>query len=154
EAPILGEQEKPMKAVRLHAPGGPEALACEDALRPDPGDGEVLVQVHAAAVTPTEFQWAPTWTTRSGEPRSFPLIMGHEFSGIVAAVGAGVTAPAKGEAVCRLNDWFRDGAQAEYCVARANEVAAKPGSVDHVQAAAVPISALTAWQGLFDHAHL
>jgi NADPH:quinone reductase-like Zn-dependent oxidoreductase len=86
--------------------------------------------------------------------RPFPLILGHEFSGIVAAVGRGVTAPAKGAAVYGLNDWFRDGAQAEYCVARAEEVAAKPGSVDHVHAAAVPISALTAWQGLFDHAHL
>src|SRR5690349_18032048 len=143
-----------MKAVRLHTRGGPEALAYEDAPRPEPGDGEVLIQVHAAAVTPTEFQWAPTWTTRSGEPRPFPLILGHEFSGIVAAVGRGVTAPTVGEPVYGLNDWFRDGAQAEYCVARADEVAAKPGSVDHVQAAAVPISALTAWQGLFDRAQL
>ena len=143
-----------MKAVRLHARGGPEALAYEDASRPEPGDGEVLIQVHATAVTPTEFQWAPTWTTRSGEARPFPIILGHEFSGVVAEVGPGVTAPAKGEAVYGLNDWFRDGAQAEYCVARADEVAAKPRSVDHAHAAAVPISALTAWQGLFDHAHL
>jgi NADPH:quinone reductase-like Zn-dependent oxidoreductase len=105
-------------------------------------------------VTPTEFQWAPTWTTRSGEARPFPLILGHEFSGVVAEVGRGVTAPTRGEAVYGLNDWFHDGAQAEYCLARADEVAAKPRSVDHVQAAAVPISALTAWQGLFDHAHL
>jgi NADPH:quinone reductase-like Zn-dependent oxidoreductase len=141
-----------MKAVRLHARGGPELLAYEDAPRPEPGDGEVLVQVHATAVTPTEFQWAPTWTTRSGEARPFPLILGHEFSGVVAEVGRGVTAPARGEAVYGLNDWFHDGAQAEYCVAQADEVAAKPRSVDHVQAAAVPISALTAWQGLFDHA--
>jgi NADPH:quinone reductase-like Zn-dependent oxidoreductase len=143
-----------MKAVRLHARGGPEALAYEDAPRPEPGAGEVLVQVHATAVTPTEFQWAPTWTTRSGEPRPFPIILGHEFSGVVAEVGRSVTAPAKGEAVYGLNDWFHDGAQAEFCVARADEVAAKPRSVDHAHAAAVPISALTAWQGLFDHAHL
>jgi NADPH:quinone reductase-like Zn-dependent oxidoreductase len=143
-----------MKAVRLHARGGPEALAYEDAPRPAPGEGEVLVQVHATAVTPTEFQWAPTWTTRSGEARPFPLILGHEFSGVVAGVGQGVTAPALGEPVYGLNDWFRDGAEAEYCVARADEVAAKPRSVDHAHAAAVPISALTAWQGLFDRAGL
>jgi NADPH:quinone reductase-like Zn-dependent oxidoreductase len=143
-----------MKAVRLHSRGGPEALAYEDAPRPDPVDGEVLVQVHAAAVTPTEFQWIPTWTTPSGEARPFPIILGHEFSGVVAEVGRGVTAPAKGEAVYGLNDWFHNGAQAEYSVARADGVAAKPRSVDHAHAAAVPISALTAWQGLFDHAHL
>jgi NADPH:quinone reductase-like Zn-dependent oxidoreductase len=143
------------KRLKIHTlRGGPEALAYEDAPRPEPGDGEVLVQVHATAVTPTEFQWAPTWTTRSGEARPFPLILGHEFSGVVAEVGRGVTAPARGEAVYGLNDWFRDGAQAEYCVARADEVTAKPSSVDHAHAAAVPISALTAWQGLFDHAHL
>jgi NADPH:quinone reductase-like Zn-dependent oxidoreductase len=143
-----------MKAVRLHARGGPETLAYEDAPRPEPGAGEVLVRVHAAAVTPTEFQWVPTWTTRSGQARPFPLIPGHEFSAVVAEVGRDVTAPARGEAVYGLNDWFRDGAQAEFCVARADEVAAKPRSVDHVHAAAVPISALTAWQGLFDHARL
>jgi NADPH:quinone reductase-like Zn-dependent oxidoreductase len=146
--------EGPMKAVCLHARGGPEALAYVDAPRPEPGDGEVLVQVHAAAVTPTEFQWAPTWTTPSGTTRPFPLILGHEFSGVVAEVGRGVTAPAKGEAVYGLNDWFQNGAQAEYCVARADGVAAKPRSVDHAHAAAVPISGLTAWQGLFDHTHL
>jgi NADPH:quinone reductase-like Zn-dependent oxidoreductase len=91
---------------------------------------------------------------RYGEARPLPLILGHEFSGVVAEVGRGVTAPARGEAVYGLNDWFRDGAEAEYCVARADEVAAKPRSVDHTHAAAVPISALTAWQGLFGHARL
>jgi NADPH:quinone reductase-like Zn-dependent oxidoreductase len=80
-----------MKAVRLRHRGGPETLVYEDA--PAPGKGEVLIQVHATAVTPTEFQWAPTWTTRSGQARSLPLILGHEFSGTVAAVGPGVTVP-------------------------------------------------------------
>jgi NADPH:quinone reductase-like Zn-dependent oxidoreductase len=73
---------------------------------------------------------------------------------VVAEVRRGVTTPAQGEAVYGLNDWFQDGAQAEYCVARADGVTAKPRSVDHVHAAAVPTSALSAWQGLFDHAHL
>lgn len=143
-----------MKAIRVHGKGAPPAFVYEDVPTPQPGDGEVLIRVHAAAVTPTELQWLPTWTTPSGAPRPLPIILGHEFSGEVTARGAGVSEPAVGDSVFGLNDWFRDGAQAEYCVARSGEVAAKPTSLDHVQAAAVPISALTAWQGLFDRAHL
>jgi NADPH:quinone reductase-like Zn-dependent oxidoreductase len=143
-----------MKAIRLHARGGPEAFAYEEAPQPRPGEGEVLVRVHAAAVTPTELVWVPTWTTPTGEPRRFPIILGHEFSGEVAAVGDGVTDVAVGNPVYGLNDWFGDGALAEYCVARAAEVAPKPRSVDHLAAAVTPISALTAWQGLIGRARL
>ena len=143
-----------MKAIRLHARGGPEAFAYEEAPQPRPGEGEVLVRVHAAAVTPTELVWVPTWTTPTGEPRRFPIILGHEFSGEVAAVGDGVTDVAVGNPVYGLNDWFGDGALAEYCVARAAEVAPKPRSVDHLAAAVTPISALTAWQGLLGRARL
>jgi NADPH:quinone reductase-like Zn-dependent oxidoreductase len=143
-----------MKAIRLHGRGGPEAFVYEEAPQPRPGEGEVLVRVHAAAVTPTELAWAPTWTTPTGEPRPFPIILGHEFSGEVAAIGSGVSDLVAGDLVYGLNDWFRDGAQAEYCVARASEVAPKPHSVDHVAAAVTPISALTAWQGLFERGRL
>jgi NADPH:quinone reductase-like Zn-dependent oxidoreductase len=143
-----------MKAIRLHARGGPEAFAYEEAPQPRPEEGEVLVRVHAAAVTPTELAWAPTWTTPTGEPRRFPIILGHELSGEVAAVGRGVTDLAAGDLVYGLNDWFRDGAQAEYCVARAAEVAENPRSVDHLAAAVTPISALTAWQGLIERGQL
>lgn len=143
-----------MKAIRLHGRGGPEAFAYEEAPQPRPGEGEVLVRVHAAAVTPTELVWVPTWTTPTGEPRRFPIILGHEFSGEVAAVGDGVTDVAVGNPVYGLNDWFGDGALAEYCVARAAEVAPKPRSVDHLAAAVTPISALTAWQGLLGRARL
>ena len=115
-----------MKAIRLHARGGPETFAYEEAPQPHPEEGEVLVRVHAAAVTPTELAWVTTWTTPTGEPRRFPIILGHEFSGEVAAVGRGVTEIAAGDLVYGLNDWFRDGAQAEYCAARAAEVAGKP----------------------------
>src|SRR5262245_5498520 len=142
-----------MKAIRLHVRGGPEAFAYEDAPQPRPGTGEVLVRVHAAAVTPTELLWPPTWVTPTGEPR-FPVILGHEFSGVVASVGAGVTDVAVGSPVYGLNDWFGDGALAEYCVARAAEVAPKPRCVDHLAAAVTPISALTAWQGLIERARL
>lgn len=143
-----------VKAVRLHKVGGPESLVYEDAPQPDPKDGEVLIRVHAVAVTPTEFAWAPTWKTRTGEARPFPIIMGHEFSGRVAAVGSGVTDVEIDDTVYGLNDWFADGAEAEYCITRTAYLAPKPRSVDHVQAAGVPISGLTAWQALFDHGRL
>jgi NADPH:quinone reductase-like Zn-dependent oxidoreductase len=143
-----------MKAVRLHARSGPDALVYEETSLPQLETGEVLVHVHATAITPTEFLWAPTAQTRTGEERPLPIILGHEFSGVIAAVGDGVTNIAEGDPVYGLNDWFEDGAEAEYCVARAAEVAPKPQSIDHVHAAVTPISALTAWQALFDRASL
>ena len=143
-----------MNAIRIYRRDGPDAFRYEDAPKPRPGEGEVLVRVHAAAVTPTELSWVPTWTTPAGEPRPLPIIPGHEFSGEIAALGAGVKDVGVGDLVYGLNDWFRDGAQAEYCVARVADFARKPASVDHVHAAATPISALTAWQGLFERAGL
>ena len=130
-----------MQAIRLHARGGPEAFASEEAPQPRPGEAEVLVRVHAAAMTPTELVGVPTWTTPTGEPRRFPIILGHEFSGEVAAVGDGVTDVAVGNPVYGLNDWFGDGARVEYDVARAAEVAPKPRSVD----------ALVVFQNLYFH---
>src|SRR3982751_6656309 len=143
-----------MKAICLRARGGPEALAYAEAPQPHPGEGEVLVRVHAAGVIHTELSWIPTWTTQAGEPRPLPVIPGHEFSGEIAALGAGVRDVRVGALVYGLNDWYRDGAQADYCVARAVDCAPKPASVDHVHAAATPISALTAWQGLFERGGL
>jgi NADPH:quinone reductase-like Zn-dependent oxidoreductase len=129
-------------------------MVYEIAPAPRPGEGEVLVRVHAAGVTPTELTWVPTWTTRTGEPRPLPVIPGHEFSGEIAALGAGVKEVGVGDLVYGLNDWYRDGAQAEYCVARVADLATKPASLDHVHAAATPISALTAWQGLIERGRL
>ena len=143
-----------MKAIRLHARGGPESIRFEDAPMPQPGAGEVLVRVRAAAVMPTELLWVPTWATPNGGPRPLPVIPGHEFSGEVAALGEGVRAVGVGEAIYGMNDWFGDGAQAEYCLARPADIARKPASVDHLHAAVTPISALTAWQGLFERARL
>src|SRR3954454_17195581 len=120
-----------MKATRLHARGGPASLRFEDAPAPGPGPGEVLVRVRAAAVTPTELLWSPTWATRNGTPRPLPVIPGHEFSGEVAAVGEDVTTVAIGELVYGMNDWFRDGAQAEFCLVRPADMARKPASLDH-----------------------
>lgn len=143
-----------MKAIRLPARGGPESLRFEDAPAPRPGPGEVLIRVRAAGVTPTELLWAPTWTTRDGGPRQRPVIPGHEFSGEVAALGEGVTGLGVGEPVYGMSDWFEDGTQAEFCLARPADVARKPASVDHAHAAVTPISALTTWQGLFERARL
>jgi NADPH:quinone reductase-like Zn-dependent oxidoreductase len=143
-----------MKAARLHVRGALQSLRYEDAPDPRPATGQVLIRVHAAGVTPTELQWSPTSVTRTGTPRPVPLILGHEFSGEVAALGDGVAGLRPGDAVYGLNDWFIDGASAEYCLAVAPDVARKPDSIDHVYAAVVPISGLTAWQGLFEHAHL
>ena len=134
-----------MRAVGLFGDG----LGTAELARPEPRQGEVLVRVRAAGVTPTELLWSPTRTTREGTPRPFPVIPGHEFSGEVAAVGAGVTDLTVGEPVYGMSDWFADGAQAEFCTAPAAWVAPKPGSLDHAGAAVTPISALTAWQGLF-----
>src|SRR5947199_3735567 len=120
-----------MKAIRLHARGGPEAFTYDEAQQPRPGEGEVLVRVHAAGVIHTELSWVPTWTTRAGEPRPLPVIPGHEFSGEIAALGAGVSYASVGDLVYGLNDWYRDGASADYCVARVTDIAPKPSSVDH-----------------------
>jgi NADPH:quinone reductase-like Zn-dependent oxidoreductase len=143
-----------MNAIRLYARSGPQAMLYEDAPVPQPGAGEVLVRVHAAGVISTELTWAPTWNTPAGTPRTLPVIPGHEFSGEIAALGAGVADARVGDQVYGLNDWYRDGAQAEFCLARVVDLANKPASLNHVDAAAVPISALTAWQGLFDRGRL
>jgi NADPH:quinone reductase-like Zn-dependent oxidoreductase len=143
-----------MKAIRLHRVGGPESLLFDDAPKPAPKDNQVLVQVYAAAITPTEFAWYPTFHNPEGGTRPFPIILGHEFSGVVEAIGPACTGVQVGEPVYGLNDWFIDGAQAEYCLTVPDNVAPMPLTLEHAQAAAVPISALTAWQGLFDRAHL
>src|SRR5262245_18368205 len=131
-----------MKAICLRARGGPEAFAYEVELQPRPGDGEVLVRVHTAGVIHTELSWVPTWTTQAGEPRPLPVIPVHEFSGEIAALGAGVRDVCGEDLVYGLNDWYRDGSSAEYCVARVTDIAHKPAGVDLVHAAATPISTL------------
>jgi NADPH:quinone reductase-like Zn-dependent oxidoreductase len=143
-----------MRAIRLHQVGGSESLRCEEAPKPSPKDNQVLVRVHATAITPTEFAWYPTFHTPNGATRPFPIILGHEFSGVVDEIGPACTGIQVGDPVYGLSDWFIDGAQADYCLTVPASVAPKPASLDHTQAAAVPISALTAWQALIDRAYL
>lgn len=121
--------------------------------QPVPGNGEVLVRVYAAGVTHTELGWYPTTHTKAGAVRS-SAVPGHEFSGVVAAVGEGATGFEIGQEIYGMNDWYADGATAEFCVAQASSIANKPKKLTHVEAASVPIGALTAWQGLYDRAKL
>ena len=138
-----------MKAVYLDRKAAAEALVAGEIPRPKPQAGEVLVKVHATSVMPTELQWFTTFNLPFGEPRPYPIVLSHEFSGVVKSVGAKVNGFNVGDEVFGLNDWFTNGAQAEFCVVKATGLARKPKSLVHVQAAVVPISALTAWQGLF-----
>lgn len=140
-----------MKAVRLQTRGGAEQLRYEDVPDPTPGSDDALVRVHATGITPTELSWRETWES-NGEPRLRP-IPGHELSGVV--VSAPKDAPVHvGEAVFGLTAWDRDGTLAELTAIRASDLAAKPESLDHVQTAALPLSALTAWQAFDRHAHV
>ena len=107
--------------------------------------------VHAAGITFDELSWDLSWTTRDGADRT-PMIPSHEVSGTVAATGPGVTGLAPGDEVYALIDFDRDGAAAEYVTVPASALAARPRSVSHVQAATLPLAALTAWQALVDHA--
>jgi len=143
-----------MRAIRLHQVGGSESLLYEDAPKPSPKDNEVLVRVYATAITPTEFAWYPTFHTPDGATRQFPIILGHEFSGVIDAIGPACMGVQVGDPVYGLSDWFIEGAQADYCLTVPANIAPKPASLDHTQAAVVPISALTAWQGLIDRAQL
>jgi NADPH:quinone reductase-like Zn-dependent oxidoreductase len=140
-----------MKAIYLEKKAGADALVAGDIPRPKPAAGEILIKVHATAVMPTELSWEPTFNTSSGQPRPFPIVLSHEFSGVVESAGDEWKA---GDEVYGLNDWFANGAQAEYCVVSAKWLAPKPKTLRHTEAAVVPISALTAWQGLFEKGRL
>jgi NADPH:quinone reductase-like Zn-dependent oxidoreductase len=120
-------------------------------LRPQPG--EVVVRVFAVAVTPTELLWHTTSHTRDGGHRD-GAVLGHEFSGEIAECGEEVSGFKIGQEVYGMNDWFAEGALAEYCVTRPEWIADKPKGLSHEECATAPISALTAWQGLFERGRL
>lgn len=138
-----------MKAIRLHGYGGPEVLRYEDAPRPVPGPKDVVIKVHAVAINPVD------WKIRQGYAKDrlkhpLPLILGWDVSGVIETVGSEVTGYAPGDEVFSRPNIARDGAYAEYIAVDAGEIARKPASIDHVQAAAIPLAGLTAWQSLFD----
>jgi NADPH:quinone reductase-like Zn-dependent oxidoreductase len=117
---------------------------------PHAAENDVIVEVHAAGFTPGELGWPATWTDRAGRDRT-PTVPGHEVAGVVAELGYGTTGLTVGQRVFGLTDWTRNGSLAEYVAVEARNLAPLPASVDFVTAAALPISGLTAWQGLFEH---
>jgi NADPH:quinone reductase-like Zn-dependent oxidoreductase len=123
--------------------------------RPEPpaAINDVIVEVHASGFVPTETEWPSTWTDRRGGDRA-PSILGHELAGVVSALGYGTTGVSVGQRVLGLADWHRDGTLAEYVAIEARNLAPLPGDVDFTVGASLPISGLTAWQGLFDHGRL
>lgn len=140
-----------MKAIRIHSYGGPEVLVYEEAPRPEPGPGEVLIKVHAAALNPVDRYVRAGYFQGIGN-LALPFTPGLDLAGVIEALGDGVNTFAVGDAVYGYLNLMtmRQGAYAEYTVAPVDEIAPKPASLDVVSAAAVPLAGLTAWQGLFD----
>jgi NADPH:quinone reductase-like Zn-dependent oxidoreductase len=134
-----------LRAVRLHAAGGPEQIVCEEVARPEPQDGAALVRVHAAALTRDELEWPVD---------RLPAIPSYELAGVVEELGPGVDELTVGAEVFALTRFDRDGVAADYAAIPAALLAPKPRALSHVEAAAVPLPALSAWQGLFDHGGL
>lgn len=132
---------------------GIQGLTLEDLPHPHADENDVIVRVHAAGFTRGELDWPATWTDRAGRDRT-PSVPGHEVSGVVTELGYGTTGLTVGQRVFGLADWTRNGSLAEFVAVEARNLAPLPADVDHTAAAALPISELTAWQGLFDHARL
>ncbi len=137
----------------MHSRGGPENLVYEEADIPKISRGEVLIRVHAASITPTELSWNSSFTDRNKKER-FPVIPSFEVSGTVSGISSEVKHLKVGDEVYGLLDFWRNGAAAEYVATDAAEITLKPSALDHISAASLPLSGLTAWQALFDHGHL
>ena len=150
-----------IKAVRLHEFGGPEVLRYEEAPRPVAGVGEVLVRVHAASLNPPDIHLRDGYRALPPEWRpspNFPLILGTDISGVVAAVGENVSDFSVGDEVFSMVRFPHDlmtgsNAYADYVKVPASDLATKPAGIDHLQAAAAPMSLLTAWQFLVELGH-
>jgi NADPH:quinone reductase-like Zn-dependent oxidoreductase len=142
-----------MKAIRIHRFGGPKVLELEDVPVPQPRENELVVRIHAASVNPVDYKirrGTVPWFTRE----MLPITLGRDLSGTIENGGTGVDAFRRGEAVYAMLGSLDRGSYAEYVVVKPKEAAAKPARLSHVEAAAVPLAGLTAWQGLFDHGNL
>ena len=143
-----------MQAITVRDRGaGVGGLALTDVPYPHALQNDVIVRVHAGGFTSGELDWPTTWTDRAGRDRT-PSVPGHELSGVVVELGYGTSGLTLGQRVFGLADWTRDGSLAEYIAIEARNLAPLPADIDHTVAAALPISGLTAWQGLIDHAGL
>jgi NADPH:quinone reductase-like Zn-dependent oxidoreductase len=132
---------------------GAAGMTLAERPEPTPAINDVLVAVHAAGYVPTEVEWPSTWADRAGRDRA-PSILGHEVAGVVTELGYGTTGLSVGQRVFGLSDWHRDGTLAEYVAMESRNLAPLPGDVDFTVGASLPISGLTAWQGLFVHGRL
>ncbi|MEU7588820.1 NADP-dependent oxidoreductase [Micromonospora sp. NPDC049230] len=143
-----------MRAITVRdSTAGVGGLTLTDMPYPHAAENDVIVRVHAAGFTPGELGWPATWSDRAGRDRT-PTIPGHELSGVVVELGYGTTGLTVGQRVFGLTDWARNGSLAEFTAVEARNLAPLPAGIDHTVAAALPISGLTAWQALFDHARL
>jgi NADPH:quinone reductase-like Zn-dependent oxidoreductase len=146
--------ELPMKAiVATDKAAAAAGIQLAERPEPTPAINDVVVEVHASGFVPAEWEWPSTWVDRSGHDRTQPII-GHEFAGVVAALGYGTTGLSLGQRVFGITDWHRDGTLAEYAAVESRNLAPLPGNVDFTVGASLPISGLTAWQGLFQHGRL
>ena len=143
-----------MKAIVVSdQSAGRAGLRMAERPQPSASINDVIVQVHASGFVPTEVEWSSTWTDRAGRDRT-PSIIGHEVAGLVTALGYGTTGLTVGQRVFGLGDWHRDGTLAEYVAMEARNLAPLPGDVPFTVGASLPISGLTAWQGLFIHGRI
>ena len=140
-----------MKAIVVtDEAAGTAGMTLAERPMPEPAGNDVLVEVHASGFTPGELTWPGTWTDRLGRDRT-PSIPGHEVAGVVSALGYGTRGLSVGQRVFGLADWTRDGTLAEFVAVEARNLAPMPGDIEFTVGASLPISGLTAWQGLFVH---
>jgi NADPH:quinone reductase-like Zn-dependent oxidoreductase len=143
-----------MKAIVVtDQAAGTAGMTLVERLEPQAAINDVVVQVHASGFVPTELAWPSTWADRLDRDRT-PSIPGHELAGVVTALGYGTRGLSVGQRVFGLTDWYRDGTLAEYAAVEARNLAPLPGDVEFTVGASLPISGLTAWQGLFEHGRL
>jgi NADPH:quinone reductase-like Zn-dependent oxidoreductase len=143
-----------MKAIRVtDQAAGTAGMTVTDCPEPSAAINDVIVRIHASGFVSTELEWPSTWTDRADRDRT-PSIPGHELAGVVTTLGYGTTGLSVGQRVFGLADWHRDGTLAEYVAIEARNLAPLPGDVDFTRGASLPISGLTAWQGLFQHGRL
>jgi NADPH:quinone reductase-like Zn-dependent oxidoreductase len=148
------EETAPMKAIVVtDKAAGTAGMTLVERPEPEPAINDVVVQVYASGFVPTELAWPSTWADRLDRDRT-PSIPGHELAGVVTALGYGTTGLSVGQRVFGLADWYRDGTLAEYAAVEARNLAPLPGDMDFTVGASLPISGLTAWQGLFEHGRL
>src|SRR4029077_9311835 len=150
----ITEEKITMKAIVVtDQAAGTAGMALVERPEPHAAINDVVVQVLVSGFVPTELTWPSTWTDRRDRDRT-PSIPGHELAGVVTALGYGTTGLSVGQRVLGLADWYRDGTLSEYAASEPRTLAPLRGAVDSTVGASLPISGLTAWQGLFDHGHL